>query len=115
MRCSTGVTAAAVGSLLMLSAGCGSPGPQGSPTWSASPMASHVAHCRAGSAPDKPGPPDQPRPPLGTDMVYRPAAMDSQSGHMVVWDPDSRATWTFDVCTNTWQPMRPIQEPALDR
>ena len=41
--------------------------------------------------------------------------MDSQSGRVVAFDAGSGTTWTFDVCTNTWQRMRPAREPALGR
>jgi hypothetical protein len=34
---------------------------------------------------------------------------------VVAFDAGSATTWTFDVCTNTWQRMRPAQEPALGR
>jgi hypothetical protein len=58
--------------------------------------------CPADSAPDRPGPLNQARPSLsvgGAEMAFDPG-----SGHMVLvpWDVTSGATWTFDVCTNTW-------------
>lgn len=58
-----------------------------------------VATCPPGSHPDRPGPAAQPRPLLDERGVS--AAVDAQSGVVVVVD-DIGATWTFDVCTNTW-------------
>lgn len=55
-----------------------------------------VASCPQGSKPDTPGPAAQARP-----EEVGPAAMDTESGVVVVVDGDA-GTWTFDVCTNTW-------------
>jgi len=46
-----------------------------------------------------------------SDDPDSPAAMDTQSGRVVVWNTKSRSTWTLDVCSNTWQAMKPAQEP----
>ena len=69
-----------------------------------------VATCPAGSRPDQPGLVDQDRPP----KTYSSSAIDEQSGVMVALADTARdgsRTWTFDLCTNTWQLMHPDREP----
>jgi len=68
-----------------------------------------VASCPVGSSPDEPGPAGQDRPKLSLEVA---AAMDTQSGKIVALD-DAGATWALDVCTNTWQSMRPSTEPTV--
>jgi len=112
MRVTKVATTVAVGSLLLVGAGCtsaDSSAPVSSAT--AATAADQAAHCPPGSTPDTPGPPHQARP--TGDLFELTAAMDPQSQRMVVWDPVSQTTWTFDVCTNTWQPMHPTREPGL--
>jgi len=99
---------------VLLVAGCTSGGvPAGSTvsTSSVPPPVAIVASCPIGATPDRPGPADQARPALG-DLNFG-AAMDTQSGRVVVFDLDSKSTWTFDVCTNTWRKMQPAREPDL--
>lgn len=67
-----------------------------------------VATCPQGSEPDRPGPASQARPLLYERGVS--AAVDAQSGMVVVVD-DIGATWTFDLCTNTWT-KPPVRGPA---
>ena len=67
-----------------------------------------VAQCPAGSTPDEPGPADQERPAL--DMSIWGAAMDTQSGRVVVFNSWYDQTWTFDVCSNTWEQAQPKAE-----
>ena len=86
--------------------------PSGAPLSSPAPMPAAVATCPAGATPDVPGPADQARPELNEPAGV---AMDSRSGRVVAFDAGSATTWTFDVCTNTWQRMRSAQEPALGR
>ncbi|MGB8021787.1 MAG: kelch repeat-containing protein [Candidatus Nanopelagicales bacterium] len=96
--------------------GTGTPDSSGSPASpSVTPSATAsagAASCPSGSAPDTPGPADQDRPQLGTTA----AAQDRASGKVVVGEVRAvedaglgtlQATWTFDVCTNTWQRMNP--------
>ncbi|MBP1704574.1 MAG: hypothetical protein H6Q36_313, partial [Chloroflexi bacterium] len=66
------------------------------------------ATCPPGSTPDVPGSVDQDRP-TGGEMAF-----DRHAGKIILvaadpLDPQGRAsqTWTYDVCTNTWQLMRP--------
>lgn len=73
-----------------------------------------VATCPSGSHPDQPGPVDQARPPT---MSLPSAVIDEQSGVMVALADTARngsRTWTFDLCTNTWQRMEPEREPPDD-
>ena len=70
--------------------------------------------CPAGSTPDRPGPVGQARPtfaaiPSGARL---PVALDSRAGRLVALAQDG--TWTFDVCTNTWTPMKPTLEPTAE-
>lgn len=71
-----------------------------------------VGTCPSGSRPAQPGPVDQA---LLTELPWPPAAaVDEQSGVMVVVADTAVAgsrTWTFDLCTNTWQLMQP--EPDI--
>jgi hypothetical protein len=102
-----------VGAVAMAAAGCSggdaprttgsTAGPVGSPTpvvTRSVAAVGEVATCQPGSQPDRPGPAEQPRPMLNGETGVS-AALDAQSGVVVVID-DIRATWTFDVCTNTW-------------
>jgi hypothetical protein len=66
-----------------------------------------VAQCPPGSTPDQPGPADQAARP-GWHIVG--SAMDSQSGRLVVV-ADAGVTFTFDVCTNTWQQIMTLHSP----
>jgi hypothetical protein len=66
-----------------------------------------VAQCPPGSTPDQPGPADQAARP-GWFIVG--SAMDSQSGRLVVVEVPS-GTFTFDVCTNTWQRILTLHSP----
>lgn len=69
------------------------------------------ATCPEGSDPDALGPADQERP-----AALRPGSMafDRRAGRIVLlageYQP-AQNTWTFDVCTNTWQRMHPAEEP----
>lgn len=74
-----------------------------------------LATCPEGSRPDQPGPADQARPPAS--RYWTRGAIDEQSGVMVLLAETARDgshTWTFDLCTNTWQLMHPDQEPPTD-
>ncbi len=64
-----------------------------------------IATCPAGSDPDRPGPVDQARPPLGSYFLL--SAFDRQSGRVVAVARSTGGveTWTFDVCANTWMLM----------
>ena len=78
------------------------------------------ATCPAGSDPNAPGPADQERP-----SAYDAGSMafDRHAGRIVLLAHDDYSlvqrdppvwgshTWTFDVCTNTWQRMSPPDEP----
>ncbi|MGB9358252.1 MAG: two-component regulator propeller domain-containing protein [Acidimicrobiia bacterium] len=68
--------------------------------------AAPIATCPAGSDPDRPGPVDQARPPLGSYFLL--SAFDRQSGRVVAVARSEGGveTWTFDVCSNTWMLMR---------
>ena len=67
--------------------------------------------CPPGSTPDTPGPVAQARPPSPTGTAF-----DRRTGRLVTLAGAGGAveTWTFDVCTNTWTPMHPNQEPPPD-
>jgi Galactose oxidase, central domain len=85
-------------------------GPVETPSVSIAPAAT----CPPGSTPDRPGPVDQARPSSGPIM---PMAFDRDSGRIVLLQAADRGlhrvtTWTFDVCTNTWQQMSPDREPS---
>jgi hypothetical protein len=60
-----------------------------------------AATCRAGTDPDAPGPVDQVRPGEGP-WNNQSAVFDRHVGRVVFVD-ETGETWTFDVCTNTWQ------------
>ncbi len=62
-----------------------------------------AATCPSGTDPNAPGPVDQERP--SNDSVGY-AAFDQRVGRVVYLDHVG-ATWTFDVCTNTWHQMHP--------
>ncbi len=72
-----------------------------------------AATCPAGTDPAAPGPVDQERPdPRWVTNVA--AAFDRHTGRIVYVDVRG-ATWTFDVCTNTWEFMNPEGAPYADR
>jgi hypothetical protein len=62
-----------------------------------------AAICPEGTNPDVAGPIDQIRP-SNASVGY--AAFDQRTGRVVYLDHVG-ATWTFDVCTNTWHQMHP--------
>ena len=62
------------------------------------------ATCPPGSNPDAPGSADQDRP-TGGEMAF-----DRHAGRIVLLE--GTQTWTFDVCTNTWQRMSPAKGPT---
>lgn len=78
------------------------------------PPPTGLAVCPPGSTPDEPGPVDQARP---ISDFYMPMAFDRGSGRIVLLRPRAGppSTWTFDVCTNTWQRMTPVMEPVGGR
>jgi Galactose oxidase, central domain len=86
------------------------------PSPSLSPSPAPVAVCPPGSTPDEAGPVDQVRPPAG--IMFR-LAFDRDSAKIValagqvLGGPSTWETWTFDVCTNTWQRMSPPAVPSL--
>ena len=85
--------------------GSGSPGgaDSGSPrvtTPTAVPTTPATATCPKGTDPNAVGPAKQTRPQFGEESSAS-AAFDRQSGRVVYVD-SSGQTWTFDVCTNTW-------------
>lgn len=59
-----------------------------------------VRVCANGTSGGAPGPAEQARPDLGTGGFA--ATMDTRAGRVVVLD-STAATWTLDVCTNTWE------------
>jgi len=69
-----------------------------------------AAICPQGTDPNAPGPVDQARPGEGP-QGYQAAVFDTHAGRIVFIDR-SGETWTFDVCTNTWQAMDPAFVPA---
>jgi len=78
-----------------------------STTWAKT--APPAATCPAGTDPAAPGSPDQERPdPRWVSNVA--AAFDRHTGRIVYVDVRG-ATWTFDVCTNTWELMNPEGAP----
>lgn len=68
-----------------------------------------AAACPPGTEPDRSGPSDQERPRSITHTGLT-AAFDRHAGRIVYVDA-AGATWTFDVCTNTWQDMDPVGTP----
>ncbi|MDH3705156.1 MAG: hypothetical protein OES57_03775 [Acidimicrobiia bacterium] len=97
--------------LALLLFGCGDDDDEGTvlATTEAGPIPEQAA-CPEGAEPDTPGPADQQRP-QGSGAVDA-AAFDSQSGRIVVLIETE--TWTFDVCTNTWELMSPAGAPLSD-
>lgn len=63
--------------------------------------------CPPWTSPEEPGDVGQDRPDLD---VFTVAAMDTESGQVVVLPADGPQTWVLDVCTNTWQ--RRADRPA---
>jgi hypothetical protein len=63
-----------------------------------------TATCPEGTDPNTPGPANQARPQFGASAQ---AAFDRQSGR-VVHVEGSGETWTFDVCTNTWELVKTL-------
>ena len=68
-----------------------------------------AATCTPGATPDLPGPIGQVRPGEGP-WSNQPAVFDTRAGRIVFVD-ETAETWTFDVCTNTWQRMEPEDDP----
>jgi hypothetical protein len=68
-----------------------------------------AATCSQGTDPNAPGPVDQARPGEGP-WSNQAAVFDTRAGRIVFIDEDGE-TWTFDVCTNTWQAMDPAFVP----
>ena len=64
-----------------------------------------VATCPSGSNPDILGPADQQRP-WGASWSNQAAVFDVHAGRIIFIDERSE-TWTFDVCTNTWEKANP--------
>jgi hypothetical protein len=82
-------------------------------TTKAHPLPSQSS-CPPGRDPDVPGPLYEERPAYGSvPMVF-----DRHAGVIVALVAQDQSnglkprTWIFDVCTNTWLPMRPSSEPA---
>ena len=75
------------------------------------PPIGQLYECPPGSNPDEPGPVDQARP----AEEFSATAFDRRAGRLVgvidIADGTALATWTFDVCTNTWTQMHPNREP----
>ena len=87
------------------SPGGATPGSPGGTTPTAAPSTTPppaTATCPAGSDPDAPGPARQARPQFGEEDTLASAAFDRRSGRVVHVD-SLGGTWTFDVCTNTWE------------
>jgi hypothetical protein len=72
-----------------------------------------AATCPAGTDPNAPGPADQQRP-QPAPYSNQAAVFDRHTGRIVYVD-EAAETWTFDVCTNTWQQMNPEGVPPLTR
>jgi hypothetical protein len=68
-----------------------------------------AATCPPGSDPNSPGIVGQERPDPGY-AGNQAAAFDRHTGRIVYVDA-ANETWTFDVCTNTWQQMNPTGSP----
>lgn len=96
----------AVVGVAALAAGCA--GGTGGTGDDAAPQAG-AGECPAWTSPDEPGDAGQDRPALGLGTV---AAMDTESGKVVVLPPDSPRTWVLDVCTNTWQRQADVPSAA---
>ncbi len=71
-----------------------------------------AATCPAGTNPNAPGPADQGRPAPGW-VSNQAGAFDRHTGRIVYVDVAGE-TWTFDVCTSTWQKMDPVGAPISD-
>jgi hypothetical protein len=69
-----------------------------------------AATCPTGSTPDLPGRVDQERPAPGP-WSNQSAVFDHHTGRIIFVDEKAQ-TWTFDVCTNTWENMNPRQVPT---
>jgi hypothetical protein len=69
--------------------------------------------CPPGSNPDVPGPSGQERPPAGATSGG-PIAFDRAAGRIVLLTSSPLATWTFDVCSNTWTLMQSGSGPDAD-
>ncbi len=77
-------------------------------------VAPPAATCPPGSDPNTPGVVDQARPNPGF-AGNQPAAFDRHTGRIgIVYVDAANETWTFDVCTNTWQQMNPTGSPSGD-
>ena len=70
-----------------------------------------AATCPTGSTPDLPGRVDQERPQPGP-WSNQSAVFDHHTGRIIFLD-EAAQTWTFDVCTNTWENMNPRRVPTL--
>ena len=71
-----------------------------------------AAACPAGTDSNAPGPADQKRPEPGW-VSNQAGAFDRHTGRIVYVDVAGE-TWTFDVCTSTWQNMKPEGVPIAD-
>ena len=71
-----------------------------------------AASCPAGTNPNAPGPADQERPQPGP-WNNQSAVFDHHTGRIIFVD-EAAQTWTFDVCTNTWENMNPRRVPTSD-
>lgn len=69
-----------------------------------------AATCPPGSNPEIPGRVDQERPQPGP-WSNQAAAFNRHTGRIIFVD-EAGETWTFDVCTNTWQNMKPQSMPT---
>ena len=69
-----------------------------------------AATCPDAADPQAPGPADQPRP--DSDVWNNQAAAFDQHAGRIVHIDATGATWTFDVCTNTWRQMHPAVIPT---
>lgn len=72
-----------------------------------------AAICPTGSTtPDLPGWVDQERPQAGP-WSNQSAVFDHHTGRIIFVD-EAAQTWTFDVCTNTWENMNPRRVPTSE-
>ena len=71
------------------------PAPSATPSWTPGTVVPSVARCADGRTPGRPRGADHPSP-IG------PAAIDAQSGQLVVVSSYGGRIMSFDVCTNTW-------------
>jgi hypothetical protein len=72
-----------------------------------------AATCPTGADPNGAGLVNQERPAPGWAGLLA-GAFDNRTGRIVYLD-EARETWTFDVCTNTWQQMSPAGAVTGDR